>query len=291
LDLGASERTDLTEHPAEELLAELVEHAGGDGPWARAGEEIRRRAAAGDMPIGLYRLSEVLVPESAPVPAQPVRTGQPGEVVEVVARYPCAALDAASPASIADNLAAVLRDGKRVLVTGNDPAVLDAVRAELPQPLHRLCIDAALPLSHAQLRELRSLLVTSTPRTRARLDQTLPEPELVPSPDVVAALCKAAGGRGHPPRDGIELLPELLGGLDPARLDALLNTAKRCRSTLGAIDPDGNAPWARPLLEQVLFGGVREEFDLLLRKTTDLVLAADRLRDAGDQLASSCATT
>jgi outer membrane biosynthesis protein TonB len=285
LDLGASERTDLAEHPAEQLLTELAEQAGRDGPWARALAEIRRRAAAGEMPVGLYRLSEVLAPHAAPVPAQRVAAEEAGEVVEVVRRYPCAVLDAPSVASIAENLAAVLGDGKRVLVTGADPATLRAVRAALPASLHGLCLDAPLPLSNAELRELRWLLVTATPSTRARLDQALPDPNLVPSPDEVAALCRAAGGRGYPPRDGVDLLPELLGGLEPGRLAALLSTARRCQHTLAAIDPKGTLRWPRPLLERVLFGAAREEFDLLLRRTTDVVLAADRLREAGDQMA------
>lgn len=285
LDLGASERTDLTAQPAEELLAQLAERAGEDVPWAHAVAEIRQREAAGEMPIGLCRLSEVLAPGSAPVPAPRVGGKESGEIVEVVRRYPCALLDAASPAAVARNLAGVLGDGKRVLVTGGDTDLLAAVRAALPEPLRRLCLDAPLPLSHAELRELRSLLVTSTPRTRARLDQALPDPDLVPTPDEVAALCRAAGGRGYPPRDGIDLLPELLAGLESGRLAALLNTARRCQFTLAATDPDAKIWWARPLLERVLFGGARDEFDLLLRRTTDVVLAADKLRDAGDQMA------
>jgi hypothetical protein len=285
LDLGASEHTDLTEDPAKELVAELTAHAVEDGAPAHAAAEIRRRGAAGETPIGLYRLSEVLAPVGAAVPPQRLPAGEPGEVVDVVHRYPCAVLDAPNPAQVAENLAAVLADGKRVLVSGSDAEALAAVRAALPESLQGVCLDAPPPLSDTELRELRSLLVTATPSRRLRLDQILPHPNLVPGADQVAALCRSAGGRGYPPRDGVDMLPELLGGMPAERLAALLETARRCQSTLRAMDPAGDARWGRALLERVLFGSDREPFDRLLRRTTDVVLAADKLRDAGDQMA------
>ncbi|MDT7590646.1 MAG: hypothetical protein QOH45_177, partial [Pseudonocardiales bacterium] len=285
LDLGASEHSDLTEDPAKELVAELTAHAVEDGAPAHAAAEIRRRGAAGETPIGLYRLSEVLAPAGAAVPPQRLPAGEPGEVVDVVHRYPCAVLDAPNPAQVAENLAAVLADGKRVLVSGSDAEALAAVRAALPESLQGVCLDAPPPLSDTELRELRSLLVTATPSRRLRLDQILPHPNLVPGADQVAALCRSAGGRGYPPRDGVDMLPELLGGMPAERLAALLETARRCQSTLRAMDPAGDARWGRALLERVLFGSDREPFDRLLRRTTDVVLAADKLRDAGDQMA------
>ncbi|MDT7586239.1 MAG: hypothetical protein QOE32_3789 [Pseudonocardiales bacterium] len=285
LDLGASEHSDLTEDPAKELVAELTAHAVEDGAPAHAAAEIRRRGAAGETPIGLYRLSEVLAPAGAAVPPQRLPAGEPGEVVDVVHRYPCAVLDAPNPAQVAENLAAVLADGKRVLVSGSDAEALAAVRAALPESLQGVCLDAPPPLSDTELRELRSLLVTATPSRRLRLDQILPHPNLVPGADQVAALCRSAGGRGYPPRDGVDMLPELLGGMPAERLAALLETARRCQSTLRAMDPAGDARWGRVLLERVLFGSDREPFDRLLRRTTDVVLAADKLRDAGDQMA------
>ena len=285
LDLGASEHADLTEDPAEGLVADLTAHAAEDGAPAHAATEIRRRSSAGETPIGLYRLSEVLAPATAPVPAQRVPAGEPDELVDVVRRYPCAVLDAPDPAHVAENLAAVLVDGKRVLVSGSDLAALAAVRAALPESLHGVCLDSPPPLSDAELRELRSLLVTATPSRRMRLRQTLPHPNVVPDADRVAALCRAAGGKGYPPRDTVDLLPELLGGLHEDRLSALLETARRCTDTLHAMDPSRDAGWTRALLDRVLFGTDREEFDALLRHTTDVVLSADKLRDAGDQMA------
>jgi hypothetical protein len=285
LDLGASEHSDLAEDPAKELVAELTAHAVEDGAPAHAAAEIRRRGAAGETPIGLYRLSEVLAPAGAAVPPQRLPAGEPGEVVDVVHRYPCAVLDAPNPAQVAENLAAVLADGKRVLVSGSDAEALAAVRAALPESLQGVCLDVPPPLSDTELRELRSLLVTATASRRLRLHQVLPHPNLVPSADQVAALCRSAGGRGYPPRDGVDMLPELLGGMPAERLAALLETARRCQSTLRAMDPAGDARWGRALLERVLFGSDREPFDTLLRRTTDVVLAADKLRDAGDQMA------
>ncbi|HEX4248416.1 MAG TPA: hypothetical protein VH008_11180 [Pseudonocardia sp.] len=285
LDLGASEHADLAGDPAEGLVAELTAHAPEDGAPAHAAAEILRRSAAGETPIGLYRLSEVLAPATASVPAQRVPAGEADGLVDVVRRYPCAVLDASDPARVAENLAAVLVDGKRVLVSGADPAALSAVRAALPESLHGVCLDAPPPLSDAELRELRSLLVTVTPSRQLRLHQALPHPNLVPDADRVAALCRAAGGKGYPPRDTVDLLPELLGGLHEDRLSALLETARRCEDTLRAMDPARDSLWTSALLERVLFGSDREEFDALLRHTTDVVLSADKLRDAGDQMA------
>jgi hypothetical protein len=285
LDLGASEHADLAEDPAEGLVEELTAHAAEDGAPAHAATEIRRRSAAGETPIGLYRLSEVLATATAPVPAQRVPAGEPDELVDVVRRYPCAVLDAPDPAHVAEHLAAVLVDGKRVLVSGTDPAALSAVRAALPESLHGVCLDAPPPLSDAELRELRSLLVTATPSRRLRLRQTLPHPNVVPDADRVAALCRAAGGKGYPPRDTVDLLPELLGGLHEDRLATLLETARRCEDTLRAMDPGRDAQWTSALLDRVLFGADREDFAALLRLTTDVVLSADKLREAGDQMA------
>jgi hypothetical protein len=284
LDLGASVPPDLAGDPTKDLVADLSERVAEDGAPAHAVKEIRRRSAAGEIPVGLHRLAEVL---GEPEPERAARRGaqRPEQVVEVVRRYPCAVLDAADASVVAENLAAVLADGRRLVVTAGRPDLLAAVRDALPGPMRGLCVNGPLPLSDSELRELRTLLVTQTPSRRARLDEALPAPELVPTPARVAELCRAAGGKGYPARDGADLIPELLGQLRPARLAGLLETARRCRDALRGLDNDGTSSWARPLLERVLFGSDRTAFDGLLRKTADLVLAADSLRDVGDQMA------
>lgn len=302
LDLGASERLDLVEgrvDPALELAQALSarpgkdrangDAAGQDDAVAFASAEVRRRVEAGEAPVGLYRLSEVLSSTVLPAPPEPRQpVGDPGAIVEVVRRYPCAALDASDARGVANGLAGVLADGRRVLVTGVDSARLAEVRAALPELMRGLCLDGELPLTDAELRELRSLLVTMRPRHPARLNQLLPEPELVPTVDRVAELCQAAGGEGFPPREGTDLLPELLSTLSAARLQGLVATARRCQEALSAVGQDDgyrDASWTRPLLERVVFGSAREGFDNLLRQTAEIVQAAAKLSDAADRMA------
>ena len=305
----APEQSGLFEDPAGLVVARLTEYArrevpegdgarsstspaGGGQGVARAAEDVRRRVDGGATPIGLYRLSEILAPVltggGAGVPAQRVpatASAGVGALVNVVRGCPCALLDAPTPADVAEHLAAVLADGRRVLVTGPDPAALAAVRAAMPAPLSGLCLDGPPPLSITELRELRATLVTGPARSRPRIDRTLPSPEQVPTLERVAQLCQAAGGRGRAPRDGLDLLPELLGRLDPMRLNALMTTAHRCQDTVASVDPHGESGWAMALLQRVLFDDDRADFEDLLRRTTDVVLAADLLRDAGDQMA------
>ncbi|WP_156993941.1 hypothetical protein [Pseudonocardia acaciae] len=285
LDLGAAEKTDPTDDPAEELVGALSSRAVEDGAPARAAAEIRRRQQAGETPIGLYRLSEALaVPASTPAPRQPA--GDSEAVVEVVRRYPCAVLEAGDAPEVARSLAAVLADGKRVLVSGGDTAELIAVRAALPTSLSGLCLDGPLPLSDAELRELRTLLATATPEQRTRLDQVLPDPSLVPSADQVAQLCRTAGRQAYPARDGADLIRELLGQLDPERLSGVLAAARRAQTALADLeDGDGDPPYSRALLERVLFGTARPELDALVRRTSEIVRSSEELDDVGDHMA------
>lgn len=307
LDLGAA---DKAERPAavggpidpaidlvERLLGTTAEPGGADAsagqgtPVARAAEEIRRRVTAGETPVGLYRLSEVITPRTVPAPRTPI--DEPDAVVEVARRYPCAVLDAADAAGIAQALAGLLTDGRRVVVTGAEPERLTEVRGALPESTRRLCLDGELPLSDAELRELRWLMVTGTPQRQQRLGQVLPEPALVPSVDRVAQLCRAGGGRGYPPREAADLIPELLGGLTPTRLQGLISAAQRFQRALASVDSSTStgaagyrdASWARPLLERVLFGSARPGFERLLKRSADIVSSADTLNTAADRMA------
>jgi hypothetical protein len=317
LDLGASDRpgaTDASADPAVALLdtlagpppartgagraprpgaptapgspARSTGPADGGSPLGRAAAEIRRRVAEGEVPVGLNRLSEVLAPPVAGPPAPRRPLGDPDAVVEVVRRYPFAALDAPDPDAVARCLTAVLGDGKRVVVTGVDPAQLAAVRAALPDSLRGLCLDGPIPLSEPEIRELRWLMATETDERRDRYDQVMPEPELVPPVERIAELCRSAGRKGYPARDGADLIPELLGGLSRTRLTGLISTAQRCLDALGRISRnDGqDASWARPLLERVLFGTARPDFELLLRRTGEVVSSADKLNAATDRM-------
>jgi hypothetical protein len=272
--------------PALDLTSRLAGDAAKDSAISKAAREIYNRARSGETPVGLVRLSEVLTPSmpSAPAPRHPV--DDPDAIVEVVRRYPCAGLEATGPDAVARALAAVITDGRRVVVTGTDAQRLQAVREALPTSLRGLCVDGELPLTDAEFRELRWLLVTETAERRSRSNQVLPDPELVPTTERVAQLCRAAGRHGYPARDGADLIPGLLGDLDPARLAVLIDTARRCTSAIGDIDrePSQVAAWGRLLLERVLFGSARPSFERLLDRTGNIVAAADRLSAATDRM-------
>lgn len=310
LDLGAAEssrQAGSPTDPTEELVGVLAARTANEGAPAKAVAEIGRRREKGRTPIGLYRLSEVLarpsddgrgdgVDEGGTSASVEALTDDPELIVEVVRRYPCALLDIGSSTGLARALDAVLMDGKRVLVSGTDAEALRLVRRALPDTAADLCLDEALPLSDSEQRELRSLLITATPSRRARLEQALPEPEQLPSTEEVARLCREAGGECGPSSDAEEhpeavgpamLVPELVGSLEPPRLSTLRTAAIRYVTALDAVDAedDEDTPWSRDALSGVVFGSGRTSLTNLLRRTADVVRIADKLRDAGDQMA------
>lgn len=286
LDLGALERSDAVGARAAVLI---------DGLGARAGElrvpallaavaEIRKRAAEGHPPVGMLRLAEVLDPAPVPpAPRQPI--GDAAAVIECVRRYPSVVLDVVEPAAVARMLEILVGDGLRIVVTSAAATALSAVRAALPAAVRGLCLEGPEPLSATELRELRALLATETPRRAERADQLLPEWDDVPDPDLVARLCKAAGRPGLPPTNSAELVPELLGQLPAARLTGLIDTARRCDVAMSVLNTDGAAPWSWDLLESLLFGQVRRLFERLTATCRETVAAAEGLREVGDQLA------
>lgn len=288
LDLGATERFGRADALGAALIGGLATQADEQGvPALVAGvAEVRKRVADGHPPIGMFRLAEVLDPgpvPAPPAPRQPIGDGP--AAVECVRRFPSVVLDVADPAAVAAMVQLLVADGLRILVTGVNGAELDAVRAALPTAAAGLCLEGPEPLSATELRELRALLATETPQRAERAGQLLPEWADVPDPDLVARLCKAAGRPGLPPRSSAELVPELLGQLPPARLTGLIETARACDAAVSALNADGTAPWSWDLLEDLLFGQVRQPYERLSAACAQTVRDAERLRDAADQLA------
>lgn len=284
--LGATEQSGGVDALADGLIQGLTARATAVGiPALKTGvDEIRRRCDGPAVPIGMYRLAEVLNPGPVPpAPRQPI--GDLAAAVDCVRRHSSTVLDAADPAAVAGVLGALITNGLRLLVTGQNREELTAIRAALPADVAGLCLEGPQPLSATELRELRALLVTSTPERARRARQVLPEPGQVPDPDLVARLCKAAGRPGYPPRNAAELIPELLGEFNANRLNALIETARQCDVAVSALNRDGTAPWSWELLESLLFGQSRRIFERLLVRCGDTMKAADGLRDAGDQLA------
>ena len=188
-------------------------------------------------------------------------------------------------ADIARLLAALLDDGHRVLVTGPGDQGWAPVLDALPAPLRGLCGQGPIPLSDLEQRELRTLLLTENPERRARIEQPLPAPDVLPESDRVADLCRAMRGDNAPAQDVLELLPQLLAELSPERFDTMVSTAQGCSTALRNLDAGGISSWARPLLERVLFGAERAELATLLLRAAEVAGAADALSGSAYRMA------
>src|SRR4051794_10748869 len=168
--------------------------AGTDRVAAQAYDQVRRAVDAGVAPPGLCRLAEGLsasgIGELPPAPRLPA--DDPGSVVAAVRDNPLLVLDCVEEHEVAAAVAALVDDGRRVIVTAAAGEALDAVRSALPQGVRPRVVDALPTLAPADLYRLRGLLATSTPRRRARAAQVLPDLSAFPDVREVAALCAVA---------------------------------------------------------------------------------------------------
>ena len=165
------------------VFADRLAGAGTDAPTTAARRRIRQVIAGGHPPPGLRRLAESLaqpVPERLPPPRRPSEGA--ASVVAAVRSHGFLVLEDLDPAAVAGAVAALLDDGRRVVVTGSTVAELADVRHSLPPAALGRVVDQLPELSPGEIRELRTLLATSTPARRARAAQRLPEPGTPPSP-------------------------------------------------------------------------------------------------------------
>lgn len=272
-----------------ELVALLCAHSAPAGPATLAAKQVLQRDAAGDGLPGLRHLSVGLAEGSAqeaPTAGVCAESDQWRELfTRTLRRCPMVVAHATEVAGLAQLLGALLADGHRVLVTDRSAARWPPVRDGLPKPLAGLCAQGQIPLSDLEQRELRSLLLTATPGRRARIEQTLPIGDSLPDSERVAALCRAVTGDTVSARDALELLPELLGELPPAHLDRMVALAQACVEALRRVDAGGISVWARPLLEQVLFGAEHTQFANLLLLAGEVSRAADALSGSAYRMA------
>lgn len=259
------------------VFVDRLAAAGTNRAAARAHDQVRRAVGQGAAPPGLRRLAEGLTAavttELPPAPRRPA--DDPGSVVTAVRDNPLLVLDDVAPDEIAAAVAALVDDGRRVVVTAADTAALEAVRTALPAAAGDRVVDALPTLAPADLHRLRGLLATSTPARRARLVQQLPDLEALPDVAEVASLCTVAVRRTPP---GTEQIAPVLAELDRGRLEAVTAVARCVQRSLAALATHPE-PWTWELLADLVHGRRRSAFDALVQSTAQALATIDDGRD------------
>ncbi|WP_219420292.1 hypothetical protein [Pseudonocardia nigra] len=278
LDVGLANGTGGDDDIA--VFVDRLAAAGSDRPTALAQEGIRNAIGAGRVPPGLRRLAEALAASVAELPPPPRHPAEDvGSVVSAVRTDALVVLDDFDEAAVAEAIAALLTEGRRVVVTGATPGESARVREALATDVVDRAVDAVPSLSPAELRELRRLLATSTPERRARGGQDLPPASALPSPDEVATLC-AQAARPTGTSAGPWMVPGLLADLDQDRRAAVTSVARCVHRSLGALRPRTGRDWAWRLLSELIYSRHRAAFDRMLEDTAQAVAALDKARYA-----------
>lgn len=289
------------------VFVDRVAAAGSDRSTVRAREGIRRAIAAGETPPGIRLLAEALAASviartaegtARPVPPTPPSdtsgpgthdpgtrdpgTRDPGirdaaaEVAAAVGEASLVVLQDFDVPAVAATLAALLADGRRIVVTGDRPAELARLRAAVgPAHAERVVDDLRL-LPPAEIRELRGLLATSTGARRARAGQRLPPVGLLPPVAEVTRLCRAAARPVAAPAPGIRMITDVLRGLEPARREAVTSVARYVQRSLAALPSAVDAPWIWRLLADLTHQRHRAPFDQLREETVQAAAALER---------------
>ena len=274
-DSAAERADDATDDLA--LFVDRLAAAGSDEVTAKAREQIRRTIAATATPPGLRHLAEALAATFAETPA-PRKPAEDAATVGAAMRVsPLLILQDHDAAAVADAVAALVDDGRRVLVTAAATEELAGVRAALRPDVAERGLDTLPDLSPGELRELRRLLVTGSPDRAHRAGQQLPPAGRVPHPHEVAALC-ARAEHTPPPGPAAAIVPELLGGIDRVRREAVTSVARFVHRSLRAMYPRADRQWAWDLLGELIYSRHRPAFDQLLEDTAQAVAALERAR-------------
>ncbi len=288
LDVGPLPGPDATEQLIS--FVDRLATESGDRTVRLAAADIRKQIAAGTTSVGLRRVavSTAAAGSSAaaagPVAIVPPQSRRPGDdspaVSDVLAEESLAVLVADRPSVAAAAVASLLAAGRRVQVTAGGADELAALRSALPDPLGRLCLGDAPPLTPAELRRLRGLLATTTRERLSRVGQDIPPADAVPDPQRVAELCQLAD-RGRP-RTMLDLIPGMLGSLEEDRRSAVRQLAQWVHDTLAALYAAEYVTWAWPLLERLVSQRDQRAFEQLVADASHLEtdLAADQAADS-----------
>lgn len=268
------------------VFVDRLAAAGADRASARARAQVRRAIADGAPPPGLRRLAEALAASMTDASAAPFPPAQrrpaddPAAIVAAVRSTPLITLEEFGPQDVAEALAALVADGRRVLVTAAAAAALGAVRATLPPEVADRTLDGLPPLAPADLRRLRGLLATSTGARRARRREQLPPAEALPPVPEVAELCRRATRSTRGVSTGLavgEVIELLLDELEGERRDAVTSVARCVQRSLSALPPASEVAWPRALLSDLVHSRNRAAFDRMLEATAQATRAAERV--------------
>ena len=278
LDVGPSSARD-GEDADLAVFVDRIAAAGSDKATDAARKSVRAAISTGSAPPGLRKLAEGLAASVAAHPPLPRHPGEDtGSIVSAVRSDALVVLDGFGAAELADAVAGLVADGRRVVVTAPTVAEVAAVRDELPGETFSRSLDHLPGLAPARLRELRRLVATSTTMRRARGSQQLPPAAALPPAAEIAALAARArrsNGRG---RDGV--VAGVLSALDPDRRDAVISVARCVRARLDDLEPRDRWSWAWSLLTDLVFGQHRAPFERMLEDTAQAVAALERTRGA-----------
>jgi hypothetical protein len=269
--------------PSNDDLSVFVDRlaaAGTDQPTTLARRQIRRAIAGGYVPPGLRRLAESLAASASELPPpQRHPTEDSRCVVSAVRGDALVVLEAFDTAAVADAVAALVADGRRVMVTGSTVAQLAEVRHSLPADVVGQVVDQLPALSPGEVRELRTLLATSTPARRTRPGQVLPDPAQLPAPEQVQPLCSRAGQVDGSDAMG-DMIASLLADLPAERRGAVTSVAARVEQSLGRMPLRPSGEWAWRLLADLIYDHHRSELDQLTEDAAQVVAALHRAHAA-----------
>ncbi len=251
------------------IFLDRLAAAGADRCTGLARAQIHRCIEAGADPPGLRRLAEALAASVAEPPGPRLPVDEPSSVGTAVRDNNLLVLADFAPDAVAAAVAALLADGRRVIVTAMARRALTTVRDAMPQEAANRTIDKLPALRPADLRELRLLLATSTPERRARSEQRLPPVGALPPISDVAELCgqldSTVGAEGQ------SLVVGLLGELDPERRAAITSVATRVERSLDALRPRDDQAWTWALLSDLIYSRHRATFDRMLEESAQTV--------------------
>lgn len=259
------------------VFVQRLAAAGTDQAGSRARDLILDAVRRGAAPAGLRRLAEGLAASVGEFPpAQRRPSDDADSVVAAMGDTPLAVLDGFGSDGVAAAVAALVADGRRVIVTAAEARDLDAVRSDLPGAVADRSLDRLPDLPARELRQLRALLATSTPARRDRRDQQIPPPAAFPDPAEVAELCRQAT---RPTRAGSAgLVAGVLAGSDRDRVGAVTSVARCVDASVGALRARGREDWAWSLLADLVHSRHRATLDELLGATAQATAATERCR-------------
>ena len=195
-------------------------------------------------------------------------------MVAAVRDNPLLVLDDVEAHEVAAAVAALVDDGRRVIVTAAaDVGSLAAVRDVLPAGVGDRVVDALPTLAPADLHRLRGLLATSTPRAPGAGHASSCPTSRVPGRRRRGAAVRASPRAPQLP--GTELIAPLLVDLDDRAPRGRHGHRRSACSARSPRSAPGREPWIWELLGDLVHGRRRSAFDSLVQSTAQALTTID----------------